>query len=138
MNPSILLAFAALRPELARRARLLSLRGLTLPVRIGVHDFERRGPQRLRIDVDVCVDLAQAHARQDRLDATFDYDAIRDAIRALAVERHFELQETLGDAILAWLMAQPGVLAARVRTEKPDVYPDCDAVGVERLAFAEP
>jgi dihydroneopterin aldolase len=23
------------------------------------------------------------------------------------------------------------VRAARVRTEKPDVYPDCDAVGVE-------
>ena len=24
-----------------------------------------------------------------------------------------------------------GVMAARVSTRKPDVYPDCDAVGVE-------
>ncbi|TSE25602.1 Dihydroneopterin aldolase [Tepidimonas sediminis] len=138
MNPSLLLAFAALEPELARHARLLSLRGLTLPVRIGVHAFERQGPQRLRIDVDACVDLAEAHAREDRLDATFDYDVIRDTIRTMAAERHFELQETLCDAILAWLMTQPGVLAARVRTEKPDVYPDCDAVGVERIALGRP
>lgn len=138
MNPSLLLAFAALQPELARHARLLSLRGLVLPVRIGVHDFERHAPQRLRIDVDVCVDLAAAHARVDAIEATFDYDVIRDTIRAMAGQRHFELQETLCDAILAWLMAQPDVLAARVRTEKPDVYPDCEAVGVERVALGRP
>lgn len=134
MSDVSLLTFAVLDPTLPRRARLLTLRGLTLPVRIGVHAFERNGPQRLRIDVDACVDLAAAHARHDHLEDTFDYDAIRDTIRALAAQRHFELQETLCDAILDWLMAQPAVLAARVRTAKPDVYPDCDAVGVERVA----
>jgi dihydroneopterin aldolase len=29
------------------------------------------------------------------------------------------------------MLAHPQVRAARVSTEKPDVYPDCDAVGVE-------
>ena len=29
------------------------------------------------------------------------------------------------------LLAHPGVQAAQVSTRKPDVYPDCDAVGVE-------
>ncbi|TSE22494.1 dihydroneopterin aldolase [Tepidimonas aquatica] len=132
---SALLAFAALRPELAQRARVLSLQGLQLPVRIGVHEFERGGPQRMRFDVDVCVDLQRAHARTDRLSDTFDYDAIRDMIRHLATQQHFELQETLCDAILAWLLQQPGVLAARVRTAKPDVYPDCEAVAVERVGL---
>ena len=36
----------------------------------------------------------------------------------------------LGD-VLARMLAHPKVRAARVSTEKPDVYPDCDAVGVQ-------
>ncbi|HEY8974208.1 MAG TPA: dihydroneopterin aldolase, partial [Burkholderiaceae bacterium] len=32
---------------------------------------------------------------------------------------------------LALMLAHPNVRAARVSTEKPDVYPDCDSVGVE-------
>jgi dihydroneopterin aldolase len=31
----------------------------------------------------------------------------------------------------------PQVRAARVSTEKPDVYPDCDAVGVEVFRIKE-
>jgi len=34
-------------------------------------------------------------------------------------------------AALHYLQTHPDVRAARVSTEKPDVYPDCDAVGVE-------
>ena len=44
---------------------------------------------------------------------------------------HIQLQETLADDILQAMLAHPGVRAARVATEKPDVYPDCAAVGVE-------
>lgn len=33
--------------------------------------------------------------------------------------------------MLARLLAHPKVRAARVTTEKPDVHPDCDAVGCE-------
>jgi dihydroneopterin aldolase len=29
------------------------------------------------------------------------------------------------------MLAHPKVRAVRVSTEKPDVYPDCDSVGVE-------
>ena len=43
----------------------------------------------------------------------------------------FELQETLCDDIAARLLSHPSVRAVRVSTCKPDVYPDCEAVGVE-------
>ena len=36
------------------------------------------------------------------------------------------------------LDAHPKVRAARVSTAKPDVYPDCEAVGVEVFAFKDP
>ena len=41
------------------------------------------------------------------------------------------MQETLCDDVLALMLEHPLVKAARVSTEKPDVYPDCEAVGVE-------
>ena len=50
---SILLAFATLDPRLALHCRALSLRRHEVPVRIGVHAFERQAPQRMWFDVDL-------------------------------------------------------------------------------------
>jgi dihydroneopterin aldolase len=51
---------------------------------------------------------------------------------------HIHLQETLADDVLqAACWPTPSVRAARVSTEKPDVYPDCDAVGVEVFGIKE-
>ena len=60
-----------------------------------------------------------------------DYDFIRAVIHERVARGHIGLQETLCDDILTRLLAHPGVQAARLTTHKPDVYPDCDAVGVE-------
>jgi len=35
------------------------------------------------------------------------------------------------DEIVKRMLAHPLVQATRVSTEKPDVYPDCEGVGVE-------
>ena len=53
-------------------------------------------------------------------------------IAALAKSRHFNLQEALVDAIIDLCLKQPGVIEARVSTEKPDVYKDC-RVGYEAV-----
>ena len=60
-----------------------------------------------------------------------DYDFMRETIKEIASHGHIQLQETLCDEIVKKMLAHPLVLAARVSTEKPDVYPDCDGVGVE-------
>jgi dihydroneopterin aldolase len=131
-----LLAFGALDARLATDCRLLSLRQYELPVRIGVHDFERGAPQRMWFDVDLCVPLRHAPAARDDIAQTLDYDFVRELIGEIAGQKnHHQLQETLCDAILARLLAHPQVQAARVRTGKPDVYPDCQSIGVERVAL---
>ena len=115
--------------------RRLFLRNHEVPVRIGVHDFEHRAPQRMRFNVDLYVPLALSTPTQDRLDEVVDYDFIRETITARIVRGHIELQETLADDLLRALLAHPGVRAARVSTEKSEVYPDCEAVGVEVFGF---
>jgi len=60
-----------------------------------------------------------------------DYDFVREVVAQRIARGHIELQETLCDDLVDELMRHPGVQAVRLSTCKPDVYPDCDAVGVE-------
>jgi dihydroneopterin aldolase len=117
-------------PQLADCRRLF-LRDYEVWINIGVHDFEKKGEQRVKINVDLYVPLAQSTPTQDQLDEVLDYDFIRREIMARVAQGHIHLQETLADDVLARMLAHPKVRAARVATEKPDVYPDCDAVGCE-------
>jgi dihydroneopterin aldolase len=111
--------------------RRIFLRGLTRQVSIGIHDFERAGAQRIIFDIDLYVPLTDSSPQRDQIEEVVDYDFVRDSVTQLLARGHIALQETLCDALLDALLAHPQVLAARVSTRKPDVYADCDAVGVE-------
>jgi dihydroneopterin aldolase len=111
--------------------RRLFLRNYEAWIDIGVHEHEKRGKQRVRVNVDLFVSLAASTPRQDSLHEVVDYDFIRDTIAARLGQGHVQLQETLCDDLLALMLAHPLAKAARVSTEKWDAYPDCEAVGVE-------
>jgi dihydroneopterin aldolase len=111
--------------------RRLYLRDYEVWINIGVHEFEKKGEQRVKINVDLYVPLALSTPTEDRLDEVLDYDFIRRTIAERVSRGHIHLQETLADDVLRLMLAHPRVRAARVATEKPDVYPDCDAVGCE-------
>ena len=111
--------------------RRLFLRNYEVLINIGVHDFEKKGEQRLIINVDLFIALAESTPHADLLDEVVDYDFIRTTIATRMAQGHIHLQETLCDDIVGAMLAHPKVRAVRVSTEKPDVYPDCDAVGVE-------
>lgn len=116
---------------LMQSCRKLFLRRHEVKVRIGVHAFEKTAPQRMWIDVDLYVPFAQSTPSRDRIDDVVNYDFIREVIAERITSGHIELQETLCDDIAAQLLSHAGVRAVRVATAKPDVYPDCEAVGVE-------
>ena len=111
--------------------RRLFLRDYEVWINIGVHAFEKRGEQRVLINVDLYVPLVLNTPKSDRLDEVVDYDFIRRSIAERVSRGHIHLQETLCDDIAKMMLAHPAVKAVRVCTEKPDVYPDCEAVGVE-------
>ena len=111
--------------------RRIFMRDFRLQVSIGIHDFERNGPQTVVVNVDLLLGPADK-AHGDRIAKVLNYDTVHDGIVALAKSRHFNLQETLVDAILELCLTQPGVIEARVSTEKPDVYVDC-RVGYEAV-----
>lgn len=121
---------AALDPLLLSCRRVF-LRNYEVWINIGVHEFEKRAEQRVIINVDLYVPLELSTPHEDELDEVVDYDFIRRTVAARLSKGHIQLQETLCDDILTAILAHPKVQAARVSTAKPDVYPDCEAVGVE-------
>lgn len=123
-------------PRLADCRRIF-LRNVVVEANIGIHAFEKEGAQRLALNVDLFVPLALSTPRHDRIHEVVDYDFVRSTIEQRIGRGHINLQETLVDDIARTLLAHPAVRAVRVSSEKPDVYPHVDAVGVEVLHFKE-
>ena len=122
-------------PEmLAPRTRKILLQDYCVSADIGFHDFEVGTPQRLYITVEVWLDEASFASSDDAAEA-WDYDFLRAEVGALATGRRYNLQETLARAIYDFVAARRGVTGVRVATRKPDVYPDCEGVGVELASF---
>jgi dihydroneopterin aldolase len=119
-----------LHPALSNCRRLF-LRNYEVMSNIGVHDFEKKGEQRVLFTVELFIPLAESTPVHDQLNEVVDYDFIRDTIETRVAQGHVQLQETLCDDIARTLLAHPKVKAVQISTQKPDVYPDCDAVGVE-------
>ncbi len=117
--------------------RRLFLRNFEVMINIGVHDFEKQGEQRVLFNVELFIPLALSTPAQDELHEVVDYDFIRNTIEARVTQGHIHLQETLCDEVARTLLAHPKVRAVQVSTQKPDVYPDCESVGVEVLHFKE-
>ena len=119
---------------LRARTRKIILEDFDFPCDIGFHDFEIGTPQRLRVNVEVWLDAAHFPTCDQPAEA-WDYDRLRTAILALVAGRRFNLQETVAYAIYDLIAARRGVTGLRISTRKPDIYPDCAAVGVELASF---
>lgn len=102
---------------------------------IGFHEFEVGAPQRLLVSVEVWLEDLEP-PRDDDPQFAWDYDFVRQQVIEIAAERRYNLQETLAHAIYLRLAGLRGVGALKVRTSKPDVYPDTAGVGVEYASFS--
>jgi 7,8-dihydroneopterin aldolase/epimerase/oxygenase len=116
-----------------RSARIV-LDSLDVQADIGFHDFEVGAPQRLLVTVEIWLEDVAAPSADDPALA-WNYDFLRAEVQEIAAARRYNLQETLAHAIFDRLAAFRGVRALRVRTSKPDIYPEAQGVGVEIASF---
>ena len=128
---------SALTHPSLRDCRRLFLRNYEVMINIGVHDFEKKAEQRVLINVDLFIPLEQSTPKADQLSEVVDYDFMRETIAKRISKGHIHLQETLCDDVVKAMLMHPRVRAARVSTMKPDVYPDCEGVGVEVFQVKE-
>ena len=118
------------RLEQLGACRKIFLKNYNVFVSMGIHESEKQARQRVVVNVDLFLD-PDDRIEHDKISETVDYDFVRQAIIELAESGHFHLQETFCERILDQCLNKDRVLAARVSSEKPEIYPDCEAVGFE-------
>ena len=116
-----------------RQSRIL-LDSLEVMTDIGFHEFEVGSPQRLLITVELWLENLTPPDDEDH-ESAWNYDYLRSEVVRIAQRRRYNLQETLVHAIFQRVAAYRGVKALRVKSVKPDIYPDAKGVGVEIASF---
>jgi len=102
--------------------------GVKVQAEIGVyrHEIGRVQPLIVDVELDVPTDAS------DRLSNTLNYEAILQAAQDVAAGGHLALVETFAHRLAERCLADPRVVRARVRVEKPlALAPDAVGAGVE-------
>lgn len=105
------------------------IEGLQADAVIGIHDWERRIRQTLRLDIELGFDNRVPAASDDVAD-TLDYDAISRRLTAFIQASEFGLVETLAERCAQILQDEFGVRWLRLRLAKPGAVGNAVAVGV--------
>ena len=96
----------------------VSIKGLSVPAVIGVHNWERETEQTLTISVEMAADVRKAAASDDLADA-LDYSAVAATITAVVREGKFRLIETAAERVAERLLADYGLTWLRLELRKP-------------------
>jgi dihydroneopterin aldolase len=96
---------------------IVEIQGLEIFGRHGVGEAERRDGQSFLFDVT----LELSEPREDAIDSTVDYRAVRDAVRALSDAHSYKLLESLAAAAADAIVSRFAVDSATVRVRKPGV-----------------
>ena len=121
-------------PHLKVRQSKILLDSLEVMTDIGFHEFEIGNPQRLLISVELWLEESAMPPSDDPVHA-WNYDYLKNEVIRIAQERRYNLQESLVHAIFERVAAYRGVKALRIKSVKPDIYPDAKGVGVEIASF---
>ena len=71
--------------------RRMFLKNYEISMNIGVHDFEKKGEQRVIVNIDVYVKLGDCTPVSDQLSEVVDYDFMRDTIARIIARGHIQL-----------------------------------------------
>jgi dihydroneopterin aldolase len=96
----------------------VSIKDLSVPAVIGVHDWERDVEQTLVISVDMATDVRKAAASDNLADA-LDYSAVASTITAIVREGKFHLIETAAERVAERLLTDFPVSWLRLEVRKP-------------------
>lgn len=107
----------------------LLIKGLKLEASIGCLAWEKRSKQKLLLDIEIHTNCSKAAGSDDLAD-TVNYATLVEELQALVSERHFNLVETLAETIAGRLLSNTKVAGVDITLLKPEIIPNCKAVGV--------
>lgn len=116
----------------------VEIRGLSCRCIIGIRPRERRVSQRVRLDLELSVDLERA-GKSGRIAHTIDYSRASTEIIALLQFRRYTLLEVAAEECAGWLFAAyPAVLGVTLSIAKPQALAGQAESGGVRIVRARP
>jgi 7,8-dihydroneopterin aldolase/epimerase/oxygenase len=107
----------------------IRIRGLKVEAIVGVHDWERKLPRPVVIDLELSTDAARA-ARNDALKDALDYAAVARVVGEFVGASQFQLVETLAERLAEKLRNEFAVAWVRLEVHKPGAVPGAQDVSV--------
>ncbi len=97
----------------------IEIQSLSCRCIIGIRARERRVPQRVKLDIELFLDLERA-GKSGRIAHTVDYSRASTEIIALMTFRRYSLLEVAAEECVGWLFAAyPAVQQVKLRIKKP-------------------
>lgn len=107
----------------------IRIEALACSVRVGVPEEERAKPQKILLDLEIGLDLADA-GRCDRVEETIDYAAVCAEVKHLVEAKPFKLVEAVAESVAERVLEKFLPDEVRVSVRKFSV-PGAASVGVE-------
>ncbi len=105
------------------------IRKLKVECVVGVHQWERKLPRKLLLDIELDTDIRRP-AKSDDLKHALDYHRVAEVAAVLAQASQFQLIETLAEALAAKLLDEFAASAVRISVHKPGAVAGAESVGV--------
>jgi dihydroneopterin aldolase len=106
--------------------QILTLTGLRFDANLGILEHEKSAPQPIMVDAELNLGTQPLLPRDDDITHVLDYRKVRRIIIEECTAEHVNLLETLIGKLANRLMQLPGVVGARVRITKLEIFEDCE------------
>ncbi len=104
----------------------LTLTGLRFDASLGILESEKIEPQPIQVDAELCLGCQPLLPLDDEINHVLDYRKVRQLIIDECTSEHVNLLETLIGKLTHRLMQLPGVVGARVKIAKLQIFDDCE------------
>ena len=116
----------------------LTLTGLRFDANLGILEHEKTAPQPIQVDAELNLGPQPLLPHDDDISHVLDYRKVRKIIIDECTAEHVNLLETLIGKLTHRLMQLPGVVGARVKIAKLEIFADCEvAIRMETGSWGE-
>ena len=119
-----------------RKQRSIAVENLVVSASIGIYPHEHEAPQRVRLSFDA--EVALPDSLSDDFSNVLSYEGFVNTARAMMLEGHFNLLETLVDELADRVFSDTRMISLRVKGEKLDVFEDAESASVTVTLSREP
>ena len=110
--------------------RKVIIKDLIMNIFIGIHNFEKKKKQRVRLNLEILLNPDVKPNNKD-LTTILNYEDVINRIKFITKRQHHNLLEDLAENIFKIIFCEKKVLKAKLKLEKLDIIKNSNSVGIE-------